>query len=430
MLLLALLQSARAFDSNPQSVQVEGSADLFNNLEYSTGVLPAGSPIAVELALQTNGGASVSMDGNANLSWPDAFQLAMDPTAGTGIYALDATVDAVANVYVDIDIAGVITYSDSFPFTLASLPLVGDATFDPWALGQRVETTSDIASYDLIDQSWSPITGLEIQFTASAAPTLVGGYETVRWTADDVEVTEPGASARLAPDRVSDYDVDAIFTGLWDARLGIALRPAVAACVDIVFYSDCFELAAFDVPVNLVGDTVEQDFPVQALSFPLPMLASTMSAADFGDIEPGSVANVQVPFRNDGSLLVEGTVEIRGGDGAFTVYPTTLSAGPNVETGVMVSFAPTNEGAASAELVVTSNDPTMPTYVLPLSGNGYVEPEDTTDGGSDLTGSEKADVSSCGCATGNTAGTSLPGVLALAAGAALLARRRRGGHDS
>ncbi len=430
MLLLALLQTAHAFDSNPQPIRVEGSADLFNNLEYSTGVLPAGSPIAVELALQTNGGASVSMDGNANLSWPEAFQLSMDPTAGTGIYTLDATVDAVANVYVDIDIAGVITYSDTFPFTLASLPLVGDATFDPWALGQRVETTSDIASYDLIDQSWSPISGLELQFTASAAPTLVGGYETVRWSADDVVVTDPGADARLAPDRVSDYDVDALFTGLWDARLGLALRPAVSACVDIIFYSDCFELAAFDIPVDLVGDTVEQDFPVQELSFPLPMLASDTVSADFGDVEPGSVANVQVPFTNEGSLLVEGAVEVRGGEGAFTVYPTTLSAGPGVETGVMVSFAPTTEGAASAELVVTSNDPTMPEYVIPLSGNGYVEPEESTDGGNDLADTEKADVSSCGCATGGNAGTTLPGALALAVGAVLAARRRRGGAAS
>ena len=430
MLLLTFLQTARAFDSNPQFVRVEGSADLFNNLEYSTGVLPAGSPIAVELALETNGGASVSMDGNANLSWPDAFQLSMDPAAGTGIYALDATVDAVANVYIDIDIAGVITYTATFPFTLASLPLVGDATFDPWALGQRVETTSDIASYDLIDQSWSPITGLELRFTASAAPTLVGGYETVSWSAGTADVTEPGATARLAPDRVSDYDVDALFTGLWDARLGLALRPSIAACVNLFFYSDCFDLAAFDIPIDLVGDTVEQDFPVQELSFPLPLLTSDTASADFGDVEPGAVANLQVPFTNDGSLLVEGTVAVRGGDGAFTVYPTTLSAGPGVETGVMVSFAPTTEGAASAELVVTSNDPTIPEFVLPLGGNGYVEPEESTDGTGDLTDSEKANVSSCGCATGSTTGTSLAGTLALAAGAAFLTRRRRGGSTS
>lgn len=369
------------------------------------------------------------MDGNANLSWPEAFELSMDPTVGTGIYALDATVDAVANVYVDIDIS-VFRYSATFPFTLASLPLVGDATFDPWALGQRVETTSDIATYDLIDQSWSPITGLELRFTASAAPTLVGGYETVSWTADNVEVTEAGETARLAPDRVSDYDVDALFTGLWDARLGLALRPAVAACIDIVFYSDCFELAAFDIPIDLVGDTVEQDFPVQELSFPLPLLTSDTVSADFGDVEPGAVANLQVPFTNDGSLLVEGTVAVRGGDGAFTVYPTTLSAGPGVETGVMVSFAPTTEGAASAELVVTSNDPTFPEFVLPLGGNGYVEPDGGTDGTGDLADTEKANVSSCGCATGSTPGTSLPGTLALAAGAALLARRRRGGSTS
>jgi MYXO-CTERM domain-containing protein len=416
MLVYALSTLALAFDSTAQPIATEQSVDLFDNVEISTGRLPSSdSPLQVEVGLLTTGGATVAVEGTAELSWPEALTLGFQGQPGGGTYQLDTSLDAVTTVYVDV-----FGYGGSFEIDRRSMPIGGDTPFDTFQLGQRVEVVDSLDATSLLDYSWS-IGPVELRFLGEMQPVVTAGYTSLSWSANGNTVTSDGETLPLPVQRAPQAAADATLRGRWDGRIDLVLRPAMEACIDVVFYSDCFEVASFDFPIEIAGDTKEVDFPTQALTFPLPMLEVGLEAGDFGEVEPGSTANLQVPLRNLGELAAEGTVSIRG-DGAFTVFPTSFRAEPGVEDGVMVSFAPTAEGAVTAELVVTSNDPSAPEIVLALSGNGVVPVAEEESG---VAGEEggKAEVSACGCSSGPETGAPMA---VFAVGFGLVALRRRG----
>ncbi len=419
MILLALASLARAFDSEPQPIDLVATADLFNAIEVSTGLLPsADSPLAVEVGIVTNGGATVEMAGEANVSWPYALQLAMTGTPESGVYTLDTSVDAVTTAYVNV-----FGYADTFEIDRRSLPITGDTTFSPFRLGERLEVVDAMDSLSLIDYSTTVLGVVEFRFLGSMTPVVTAGYTSLSWTAGGSTSNADGTPLSLGAERAPAADVEATLRGLWDARLDLVLTPSMEACIDVWVYSDCFDVASFDFPIEVGGDTVEQDFPVQALHFPLPMLELGVQDGDFGDVVPGSSANLQVPLRNLGELAAEGTLSIRG-DAAFTVFPTTFSAAAEAEDGAIVTFTPTADGPVSAELVVTSNDPTQPEIVLALLGNGATPVGDDVVAEDGAGEGAEGKVSGCGCSAGDDVRGSA--MLALGAGAMLLVRRRRG----
>ena len=90
------------------------------------------------------------------------------------------------------------------------------------------------------------------------------------------------------------------------------------------------------------------------------------------------------------------------------------------QDGLVVTFAPTYEGAQTANLVLNSNDPAFPVVAIPLTGNGVI-PEDPE--GEDNVGDEEVvteSVDGCGCASADPSAP-MAGLLAVA----FLARRRR-----
>jgi MYXO-CTERM domain-containing protein len=416
MTLLALVSLAHAFDSTPQPISAVQSVDLFDNVEIRTGRLPStDSPLQVEFGLLTTGSATVGVQGAAELSWPEALTLDLVGQPGGGNYRLDTSLDAVTTAYVDV-----FGYGGSFEIDRRTLPIGGDTPFDTFQLGQRVEIVDTLDATSLIDYPWS-IGPVELRFLGSIQPVVTAGYTSLSWTASGTTVTSDGESLPLPAERAPRASTEATLRGRWDGRIDLVLQPSMEACIDIVVYSDCFEVASFDFPIEIAGDTQEADFPVQTLDFPLPMLEFGVESGDFGEVTPGSTANLQVPLRNLGELAAEGTVSIRG-DGAFTVFPANFRAEAGAEDGVMVSFAPTAEGPVTAELVVASNDPSAPELVLALTGNGFMEEEEAAAG----TGGEeggKGSVSGCGCSSGSSAATPV-GALAAMLGLVALRRRR------
>ena len=195
---------------------------------------------------------------------------------------------------------------------------------------------------------------------------------------------------QLAPARVADYDVEGIFRALWDARLDIVFTPTIEVCAPFV---GCVEIASFDIPFEIVADSFEQDMRPALYSFPMPLLVPSVESADFGDVEVGLLANVQIPMRNEGSLAVYGSAVIDGA-GEFSVYPNQFNALPGTEDGLVVTFSPTVAGAQTADLVLVSNDPTYPNLVLLLTGNATATPVDE---GQDVDESAKGSMSTCGC---------------------------------
>lgn len=411
--MLFVIASALAFDSEPQPVRLEDTAALFDNAEFSTGFVPSGSPVAVEFRIQSLGGAGVSMDGTGDLTWPDALTLAFTGEAGSGVYILDASLDAVTTVAVDLSDFG---YYGTFEIDRRSLLMDGATFFDPFVLDTRVEVSDTTDSTQLIYYSYEIFAGVSLAFEADMTPVVTAGFEGVQWGVNEATIASENEAAPLSFSRTADFGVDGIFRALWDARFDIVFAPALSVCAPFI---SCIEIVRFDIPIEIVSDGFEQDFPLGTYSFPLPWLQPDTAGTDFGDVTMGSLANAQVGLENVGSLSVFGTATITGSTD-FTVFPTDFNALPGTTDGLVVTFAPTLEGPQTANLVLSSNDPAEPDLLIPLTGNTPIA--EATDEGGDVGEDQKVDVSTCGC-SGTAGAPSGAGLLALLLGLVWRGRR-------
>jgi MYXO-CTERM domain-containing protein len=416
----SLSGSAWAFDSEPQPVDLADTAQVFTNANYSTGYVPSGSPLAVQFEIQANGGADVSMQGTSAMSWPDALMLQFTGDPGSGIFMLDASLDAVTTVQVDLSDWG---YYGTFEIDRRTLSFDGMTFFDPFALEGSAEPRVEIAdpgnNTNLITYTYSIFVGLDLTFTADLSTLVTVGFSGEQFQANDAITTTENAVNTVTYEPVGDYLVDTTFTGAWDADLDLVISPAIEACASVF---GCFTVVEFDVPITLLADSFVQDFPAVQEIFPLPLIAVGIEQADMGDVEVGEIANLEVPIGNDGSLAVYGTATIEGGSD-FSVYPETFDAMPATVDGVVVTYSPTIDGAQAAELVLTSNDPGTPEVRIPLTANGTL-PETDSDVGWDTGEDTVKTTSSCGCASTPDAGAGLAAAMA-ALGIVRVARRRR-----
>lgn len=415
--MLLLVAAASAYDSETQAVRLQDAAELFTAAEFSSGYLPSGSPVAVEFRLEALGGAEVYMEGDADVTWPDALTLAFTGEPESGIYVLDASLDAVTTVLVDLSDYG---YYDTFEIDRRSLTMDGATFFDPFVMDTRLEVTDVPESLQVIDYSYDVFGGIaSLNFTADLSLVVTAGFEGVQWAVNEGTITTENEAALLEPSRTADFDVHGIFRALWDANMAAVFTPAIEVCASFV---GCIEVASFEVPVDVISDSFEQDMPAEDYVFPMPLLAPGISDGDLGDVEVGTLATLNVPLANDGNLDAYGTATLVG-DPSFSVYPDTFNALPGTEDGLVVSFSPTFAGEATATLVLESNDPSLPTIEIPIVANG-VDPESQ---GEDIPGNSdeeeiKADVTGCGCSGG---GSGAPGLVGALVAAALLGRRRR-----
>ncbi len=411
-----LVGPAAAFDSEAQPIDLAQTAQIFTNATFSTGFVPSGSPLQVQFAIEANGGADVSMQGEADLSWPEALQLQFTGDPGSGLFLLDASLDAVTTIAIDLSDWG---YYGTLEVDRRTLGFEGAQFFDPFVLDgaaePRVEIVDTGAGTSIINYTYTVFSGVDLRFSADMNTVVTVGFSGEQFEANGVVATTENAVSVVPYERVADYDAATTYTGSWDSDLSLVITPSVEACVAIF---GCVTVAEFDVPLSLLQDSFLQDFDPIDVIFPLPMLAPGLDQADMGDADVGQIVNLEVPIGNDGSLSVYGDARIEGSTD-FTVYPSTFDALPGTEDGLVVTFAPTAEGAQTAELVFASNDPGLPEFRIPLTANGVV-PE-APDGGQNPDEETKA-VSSCGCANGS-AGAG--GGAALVAVAGLLLQRRR-----
>ncbi len=421
--MLLIATAALAFDSEPQPVHLQDQTQLFTNAAFTTGAIPADSPLAVQFSLEANGGATVEMDGQGDLTWPTALTLLFTGEAGSGLLALDASLDAVTEVIIDLSDYG---YEGAFEIDRRSLHMDGNTFFDPFVLDgatvDRAEIVDRLDSTQLIYYSYEVWAGVSLDFEATMVPVITVGFEGVQWTNNDATIVTENTSAAMTPEHVANYLVDSVFTGAWDGDIALIFTPTIGVSAPFI---GSIEIASFDIPVSLVKDAFEQDFPADVYDFPLPILKPGLDTADFGEVDMGAIATVNVPISDEGSLPLTGTAHIDGA-GEFTVFPDQFNALPGTSDGLVVTFAPTAAGEQTASLVLTSNDPTIPDLTIPLVGNGA---DPSSDKGGDADEKISAASSSCGCASlGGEAGAPLGGTgatLALFGLVGLLVRRRR-----
>ena len=419
-MLVLLLPAALAFESEPQAFQLEDSAELWNNSEFTTGWVPSDSPLQVSFAIESSGGAFVGMEGDGHLQWPETLVLDLVPMAETGWIVVDAALEAVTAIRFDV-----VGYTWEQEIDRRGLQVEGEGLFEPFLLqGDEpdiVQVDYSGSETELVSFDVSVFTGVSVNFTTNIGPEASTTFQGVRWWTEDGALAQSGATALIEPEGGAWQPVEATFVGRWTSALDLVLTPVFTVETPIGDY----ELVSIDIPIPLGSDDFEQDFPATVLEFPMPILTPPVLEYDFGEVEVGRLVNWEMEVGNDGAMDLEGYIGLTGSP-YFSSFPDAFLAGPGTADGVVVSFSPEAAGEFTGTLVLESNDPLNPVQEITVRGVA-VDPEASESEGDGSGRRARAQVveTEVGCGCGTTGTPAWPGMLAVGAGGLVLLRRRR-----
>lgn len=405
MLSLLLLPVALAYESPDQELILQDETDLFEAVEYDSGWIPSGSPLAVAFRINTSGGAFTEMEGQSWLYWPPALTQGYTPAPESGWFALDTLL--TASVDMQIDLWG---YQDEFALASTGTGFSAETTFTPFLLPggevERVEAVAEGAAQELFNLPYSVISGVEIYLTTDLRPDASAALSGERFTMGEQTIEVNGGTANFPVPDDGSLDFDSVYTGLFEGRLALTFIPTFGVCISVF---GCYDVATFELPVDLVNTSFSKDFNPVPVSHPLPMLElPEVTVIEFGQVEVGEIATYNLPLSSFGDLVVEGEAGIMGA-GEFSVFPPVLYVPPQGEDGIVITFAPTFEGTQESELLLSTSDPRYTDLRITLIGTGVSEQIKTI----------PAEVG-CNCASAPSAMAAWPALLALLA----LVRRR------
>lgn len=413
MLLSLLLPAALAYESEPSPLVLKDLADLYEAVEYDSGWLPAGSPVAVAFRIRTAGGALIEMEGESNVSWPTALTQSFTPYAGTGLLELDTAL--TASVDMNVDIWG---YYWEDALASQSLTFQGGTTFEPWLLPGGVESYAEIVDEgrqeELFNLEYDIFSGVTVYLSTDLRPDASVVVNGEKFKAGDQVVAEDGATALHAVPEGGTLELFTFFTARYRSALDLVVVPAFGVCAPVF---GCYDVLEFELPINLISTELVQDMPPVVMSFPLPLLDIDTSGLDLGEVEVGQLGTANLPVGNLGDLWLDGSAAITEGSTAFTVFPGELLADAQGTDGLVITFAPQEPGEHTATLVVQTSDPALPTVSIPLRGTAFVEEGPATNIPAEV---------GCGCASapGRPIGGLARGGLLLGLLALVLRRRR------
>ena len=415
-----------AYQSTPWPFVLQDEVSLYDGASFDTTWIPADSPLQIRFQILSEGGAEIEMEGVGYLGWPEGLTALIEPVANSGIIVVDAMLSAVTSIR--FSVAG---YSYESEIDRRGIAIEGESEFTPFLMSGDVPDSVSVvfegATNELLNYSYNVFTGVSVQFSADLGPQATTVYDSPNWYLGGERVDTVGERAVFAPLGEPVQPVEAQLVGHWQSSLDLVLNPVFSVCVDIV---GCFDLVDIDIPIPLAGDTFEQMFPPVAMEFPLPVLTPPPPVADFGTVEVGAVANVQIPLSNVGLLDLEGNAALFGSP-YFLVYPGSFLAAPGTTDGLVLTFEPQAAGDFDGTLVLESNDPLQPRLEIQVIGTA-VNPDQSDPSSTDGDGANgrakptviESEVRGCGCAASPTdaRGGLLLGVAGLIG---MLWRRRR-----
>lgn len=428
VLLSALVLSpavAHAFDSEQREFLFADAFDVFDGIEdIHYGPYPADAVLGLEFELKSRGGYTVEMEATSDLTWPDALTHDLKGVPQGGEIALDTTLSAYLTLNFDTSL-----FSGHYDLWSEHIKMQGEEVFDGLLLdGDTVETVDVVWEdypLDPIELPLSIVTGLTVKFVMNVYPrsTITLDNERIETFAGDATdptvLTAVGTTSivEVPEDNPGEVWLESTYFANLAATGDIVFDPAADICI----FGGCWTVFNYELPFTILDVQELREFWPVEYDHPLPAILVDVQNHDYGDIELGNLAQLNVPIENIGLLPLEGTVRVEGSD-AITVFPEYFFADAGAIDGVVVTFSPELEEGTTAMLVLESNDPVTPRIEIPLLGNGWVEPdlEEYPDGND---GGDPVKIRTCGC---QSTPTPLPmGAWALAL-AFVAGRRRRG----
>ncbi len=366
--MLILIAPALAWESPPAEVVLMDETNLFESLAVNTGWLPGNSPVEVAFEITSSGGSWVEMEGESFLVWPESVTHGYEPEPGTGLFELDAEIGADVLLKVD---AGGIYYEG--PISSVVQVFEDEVEFDPWLLDDGtgepvwVETASPGQDTVLVSQSFTITTGVSVYVEVDWRTDVQAAFTGVRFDSNGSIIDTEGQTELFDPPDDGLLVLDSVFTGRYRTALGLVLVPRFGVCVEFI---GCTDIAAFDVPIDMLEDDFDKDFEPQIIEHGTPVLGVDTETCDFGKVALGQIAHCEIALANLGGFDVEGSAGILGA-GEFTIWPEDLLARPDTVDGITVTFAPTFEGEQSASLILNTSDPSKDALDISLVGVGF-----------------------------------------------------------
>lgn len=407
---------AAASEAEPAELYLYDSVILMEGAAYETGYLPSDdSYVGINFAIEANQYAEVGMEGLAHLTWPEALTLTWSGTPASGWMSTEAELATVITFMYDIW-----GYDGEVELDRRSLNILGDTTFDPLVLPDsspaEVTFEENGEGMEAFDLSYTPFSGFTItvpvELSAYQFTAMAGLYV----EQDDGTVLE-GESDSVLLDVPDDGAVEiwSTYVAAWDSVMDLVITPSIH--LELAGSYE-YEVASFDIDVNMEEVSFEDPFDTVSYAFYLPLLDDLDDAHDFGEVAVGNTVNWDLALVNDGSLELEGGLEITGSE-SFTVYPESILAAEESEDGVVVSFTPPEAGEYEGTLILETNDPFEPTLEIDLTGSGI-----ESEAGEEMTVIESE--VGCGCASTRRRGAPALALLLLP----LVIWRRERSHPS
>ena len=181
----------------------------------------------------------------------------------------------------------------------------GATSFSPIQLNgvvpEVIEVLYEGDTNELLNWSFQVFTGVSAGITVDLGPEALTTFTGENWYVDGERLDTVGQEAWSEPLGDAYQDVNAEFVGSWTSSLDLVLN-LFEVCVDLAGWDP----VDVDLPIPLASDDFEQFFPTTTLMFPLPVMGDLPARHDFGTIDVGSSAVLELPIENIGALDLEG----------------------------------------------------------------------------------------------------------------------------
>lgn len=423
-MVLWLVGSASAqatFSSDPGDLVFSDTLDLFTFVSVDTGYQPsASSPLAVRFHVTPSGGIVTEMEAVSALEWPTAFKHSLEAVPGEGWFGIDTHVDIDFEVKIDVSV-----YSNTLSLWSQDFDITEIVPLDTLVLPGSPEYPTEVAFdqtglIDPFEVGYDVIPGVGLNLAVEIFPQLAASFagNRIESTLGSSVGAQDGEGGFVQLDPPAGNPGEVFVSSTYFADLGTVFALVIRPSAELDTVVGDYTLAQFDIPIDLLDSAETRAFPPSVTLHPLPAIDDVDVVGDLGTIDVGDLANLEVPLSNLGALGLEGTAHIEGGD-AFSVYPTYFYASEDRTDGVVVTFAPLEDGEQLATLVLNTNDPVTPVLRIPLVGTGRALT--SVDGPPGDNGNvSRDDIKTCGCAA---SGGGASGVWLLL-GALVLGRRR------
>lgn len=406
---------------------------------FDTGWVPQGSPLQVHLWADVWANTYVNLAGSLQTSWPQAMTLEAPGARDGGQFGFHYGADFGAQGKITISVLGKdYSWTGNLPYLPQfDLEVKADQTFDAWGYDPGVTISGktapqQIAKVSIADIVGSSIPGIDGGFELDVAVELAATYRTTRVVVETTDGKEVEGGAFTSADGTSstpytngpNIELDIHPEGTVDYDGIVHMIPAFY----VSLLGSNWNIPVADIPISFPITQTDWNFERQRVHFPLPDLAISVTELDFGEVEIGTSKSMSYQLWNAGEALVAATM-VSSDEETFPLFQASAAVDPGLTTQATVSFVPEKEGAFTGQLTVMSNDPNAPVQVIVLKGTAKgaaVPPGPPAEDGSTVDFSVNQE-GNCGCRTvGEDGGSSGgAGVLALAAIATALSRRRR-----